>query len=97
MVNPNAVPSLGSGTTSRRIDTKEELYAYFTPQNKEQPEIHGGFASMHWSGDRAVEEQLKSDLSVTLRCIPLEPGDGPGTCPISGKPSPRRVIWAKSY
>lgn len=82
---------------TKRIDTKEELYAYFTPKNAEQPEVHGGFALMHWSGDRAVEEQLKNDLSVTLRCIPLQDEEGPGTCPISGKPSKQRVIWAKSY
>jgi prolyl-tRNA synthetase len=82
---------------TRRIDSKEELYAFFTPKNAEQPEIHGGFALMHWSGDHAVEEQLKNDLSVTLRCIPFDDGDGPGTCPISGKPSAKRVVWAKSY
>jgi prolyl-tRNA synthetase len=83
---------------TKRIDSKEELYAFFTPKNAEQPEIHGGFALMHWSGDRDIEEKLKTELGVTLRCIPLKDvGDGPGTCPMSGKPSKQRVIWAKSY
>ncbi len=82
---------------TRNIDSKEELYAFFTPKNAEQPEIHGGFAAMHWSGEREVEEKLKAELSVTLRVIPFADGDGPGICPISGKPSARRVIWAKSY
>jgi hypothetical protein len=38
---------------------------------------------------------------VTIRCIPL-PGalhddTGPGGCIACGKPSPQRVVFAKSY
>jgi prolyl-tRNA synthetase len=84
---------------TRVINSKEEFYDFFTPKNAGKPEIHGGFALAHWSGSRDVEEQVKSDLKVTIRCIPF---DGPtppeaGTCIFSGAPSPRRVIWAKSY
>jgi prolyl-tRNA synthetase len=82
---------------THRIDTKEAFYAFFTPKNKEQPEIHGGFALSHWSGDPEVEEQIKKDLGVTIRCIPLDAQEESGICPISGKPSSRRVIYAKSY
>ena len=55
-----------------------------------------GFALTHWSGDPAIEAQLKKDLKVTLRCIPLEPSAA-GTCPFSGQPSKQRVVWAKAY
>jgi prolyl-tRNA synthetase len=82
---------------TRKIDSKEEFYAFFTPKNAAKPEIHGGFALAHWSGDAAVEEQLKADLKVTIRCIPFESPDGPGTCPFTGKPSAQRVIFGKSY
>ena len=82
---------------TRQIDSKDEFYAYFTPKNAEEPEIHGGFALCHWSGDRAVEEQVRNDLAVTIRCIPLEADQEPGTCVISGKPSRQRVIFGKSY
>jgi prolyl-tRNA synthetase len=81
---------------TRTIDTKDEFYAFFTPQNADKPEIHGGFALAHWSGEAAVEEQIKNDLKVTIRCLPFT-HDGPGTCPFTGKPSPQRVVWAKSY
>ena len=41
-----------------------------------KPEIHGGFALAHWNGTRAVEEQVKNDLKVTIRCIPFDdPGE----------------------
>jgi len=80
-----------------RIDTKEDFYDFFTPDNREKPEIHGGFALCHWSGDPQVEDQVKKDLQVTIRCIPLEGEAERGTCPFTGKPSPRRVVFAKAY
>jgi prolyl-tRNA synthetase len=87
---------------TRPIDGKDEFYAFFTPPGGnaaegDRQEIHGGFALTHWSGDPAIEQRLKAELGVTLRCIPLAEGDGPGTCPFSGKPSKKRVVWAKAY
>ncbi|MBN2560560.1 MAG: proline--tRNA ligase [Phycisphaerae bacterium] len=82
---------------TRQIDSKNEFYDYFTPQNQEKPEIHGGFALCHWSGDPAVEEQVKKDLNVTIRSIPLDAEDEAGSCVISGQPSRRRVVFGKAY
>jgi prolyl-tRNA synthetase len=79
------------------IDSKEEFYAFFTPARADKPEIHGGFALTHWNGSAAVEEQIKNDLKVTIRCIPHGAESGPGVCPFTGEPSVRRVIWGKSY
>ena len=79
------------------IDSKDEFYAYFTPQNAAKPEIHGGFALAHWNGSAAVEEKLKEDLKVTIRCIPFEEKPEPGTCIFTGEPSAQRVVFAKSY
>ncbi len=75
---------------TRDIDSKQDLYDYF----KEGGE--SGFAMAHWSGDPEIETKLKQDLSVTLRCIPIEKSE-PGTCPFTGKPSAQRVVFAKSY
>src|SRR5437870_4355948 len=81
---------------TRKIDNKDEFYDFFTPRNADRPEIHGGFALAHWNGSRAVEEQIKNDLKVTVRVIPF--GDAePGQCIFTGEPSARRVVWAKSY
>ncbi|NLG16633.1 MAG: proline--tRNA ligase [Fibrobacter sp.] len=81
----------------KRIDNKDEFYAFFTPKNSEKPEIHGGFASCHWNGSSEVEERVKNDLNVTIRCIPLDSGEEEGRCVITGEPSRRRVIFAKAY
>lgn len=82
---------------TRDIDTKEELYAFFTPENRKKPETHGGFARCHWNGSAEVEEILKKDLNVTIRCIPLGDSAEAGKCVITGEPSKQRVILAKSY
>jgi len=82
---------------THKIDTKDDFYAFFTPKNREQPEIHGGFALSHWCGDPEVEAQIKEDLSVTIRCIPLDSEAEEGKCVITGKKSHGRVIYAKAY
>lgn len=79
------------------INSKEEFYAYFTPQNEAKPEIHGGFALAHYDGSAEVEEMLRRDLKVTVRCIPLEGDKSEGTCIFTGRPSKQRVVFAKSY
>lgn len=81
----------------RPISSKEEFYEFFTPKNPDKPEIHGGFALAHWNGGAAVEERVKADLKVTIRCIPFNRGDSSGTCIFTGEPSPQQVVWAKSY
>jgi len=82
---------------TRVIDSKKEFYDFFTPANSEKPEIHGGFALAHWNGSREVEEQIKNDLKVTIRVIPLDDSAEHGECIFTGKPSSRRVVWAKAY
>ncbi|CAN5679083.1 proline--tRNA ligase [soil metagenome] len=82
---------------TRVITTKEEFYDFFTPKSAHKPEIHGGFALAHWNGSRAAEDQIKTDLKVTIRCIPFNDQPESGTCIFTGEPSRQRVVWAKSY
>jgi len=79
------------------INNKEEFYNFFTPQNKYQPEIHGGFANSHWCEKVECENRIKDDLKVTIRCIPINSQEEQGKCIYCEKPSVRRVIFAKSY
>ena len=85
---------------TKTIDTKDDFYAFFAEPKKKQANdptpIHAGFAMAHFNGDPALEARIKDDLKVTVRCIPLAPGE-PGTCPFTGQPSAKRVVWAKSY
>ncbi len=82
---------------TKNIDDKKEFYAFFTPEDQDSPEIHGGFAQSHWCGDPACEKAIKDDLKVTIRCIPLKKENEAGNCIYCGKPSNQRVVFAKSY
>ena len=79
------------------INSKKDFYYFFTAKNPSKSELHGGFALAHWNGSREIEEQIKNDLKVTIRVIPLDDSSEPGQCIFTGEPSARRVVWAKSY
>ncbi|HPA14212.1 MAG TPA: proline--tRNA ligase [Desulfobacterales bacterium] len=82
---------------TKRIDDKKKFYEFFTPENQEKPEIHGGFALSHWCGSEECESKFKEDLSVTIRCIPFDSDSEKGKCIFCGRPSSRRVVFAKAY
>jgi prolyl-tRNA synthetase len=71
------------------IDSKEEFYRFF----KEE----AGFVKAHWNGSAEVEEKIKNDLNVTIRCIPLDNDSEEGICIFTGEKCTRRVIFGKSY
>ncbi|MBX3436224.1 MAG: proline--tRNA ligase [Planctomycetaceae bacterium] len=77
--------------STHEIDTLDEFRDFFAD------DASGGFALTHWGGlDPQVDDVLKP-LKVTPRCIPLDGPAEPGTCPFTGRPSPRRIVFAKSY
>ncbi len=70
------------------VDTYDEF--------KEQIE-KGGFVLAHWDGTPETEERIKEETKATIRCIPLEGDTTPGICMVTGKPSARRVLFARAY
>jgi prolyl-tRNA synthetase len=79
------------------IDDQKAFYDFFKPQNADKPEIHGGFALSSWCGAETCESKIKDDLTVTIRCIPLENHSDSGPCICCGKPGNHRVVFAKAY
>jgi len=57
----------------------------------------GGFILAHWDGTSETEEKIKEETKATIRCIPFDSPDEDGKCVFSGKPSKRRVLFARSY
>ncbi|MCD7973348.1 MAG: proline--tRNA ligase [Candidatus Azobacteroides sp.] len=70
------------------VDTYEEF--------KEKIE-DGGFILAHWDGTPETEEKIKNETKATIRCIPLEGDETPGKCMVTGKPSVKRVVFARAY
>jgi prolyl-tRNA synthetase len=57
----------------------------------------GGFIMAHWDGTVETEEKIKEETKATIRCIPFDSPEENGKCVYSGKPSNRRVLFARSY
>ena len=73
--------------------TKADTWADF----EDILENKGGFVYAHWDGTTETELEIKEKTKATIRCIPLGWPDEPGKCILTGKPSERRVLFAKAY
>jgi prolyl-tRNA synthetase len=60
-------------------------------------ENEGGFIAAHWDGTNETEDKIKELTKATIRCIPLDAKDEAGVCVLTGKPSTKRVLFAKAY
>jgi prolyl-tRNA synthetase len=73
---------------TRKVDSWEEF----------KTEIEkGGLLLCHWDGTPETEEKIKEETKATIRCIPLDAEEEEGICVYSGKPSTRRVVFARAY
>jgi prolyl-tRNA synthetase len=57
----------------------------------------GGFIMAHWDGTSETENIIKEKTKATIRCTPINSPEENGFCIYSGKPSKRRVLFAKAY
>lgn len=72
-----------------KADTMEEF--------KDILENKGGFIYAHWDGTVETEKKIKELTKATIRCIPNDWEEEEGKCILTGKPSNRRVVFAKAY
>src|SRR5690606_26325694 len=72
-----------------RVDTYEEMITTLDEK--------GGFVSAHWDGTTETETLIKEETKATIRCIPVDAEEEEGKCIYSGKPSRRRVLFARAY
>lgn len=75
---------------TRRVDTFDQFKELI---DSDIP----GFLSAHWDGTTETELQIKELTKATIRCIPLNAPQEEGTCVLTGKPSNRRVLFAKAF
>jgi prolyl-tRNA synthetase len=71
------------------VDTWDEFQKVLDDQ--------GGFIMAHWDGTVETEEKIKEETKATIRCIPFDSPEESGKCIYSGRPSKRRVLFARSY
>ncbi len=73
-----------------KVDTWDEFKAQIEK---------GGFLLCHWDGTPETEAKIQEETKATIRCIPADSCvcEEEGKCIYSGKPSHRRVVFARAY
>ena len=74
---------------THRADTWEEFNRILDEK--------GGFIHAHWDGTAETELKIKEMTKATIRCIPFDAREEAGSCILTGKPSSRRVLFARAY
>ena len=80
----------------KKVDTYDEFKAEIEK---------GGFILAHWDGTEETEARIKEETKATIRCVPFDNDNypdivmdkTPGVDMLTGKPSARRVLFARSY
>jgi len=75
------------------VDTWDDFLGMFEGQGSK-------FVYAHWDGTAETETAIKEATKATIRCLPLAgqgPDAEPGRCVKTGRPSARRVLFARNY
>ena len=69
------------------VNTREEF----------KEKIQHGYVLAHRDGTTETEKKIKEETKCVTRCIPFDFPEEEGKCVYSGKPSKKRVLFARSY
>ncbi|MEG0837052.1 MAG: proline--tRNA ligase [Akkermansia sp.] len=77
----------------RKVNTMQELVDNFSGESE------ADWLLVPWDATPEAEEEFAKKMRISIRCIPSGPmGIGePLPCILTGKPTTRRVLWARSY
>ena len=95
----NLLENIQQGIYNKALQFRKEN-TFVVNEYKEFKDIindKGGFVLAHWDGSTETELRIKNETKATIRCIPLDAPEKEGKCILTGKPSKRRVLFAKNY
>ena len=94
----NLLEELQANIFQKALKHREERTICVDTYDEFKEKIEQGYFIMaHWDGTPETEERIKNETKATIRCLPLEGDMTPGKCMVTGKPSARRVLFARAY
>ena len=102
----NEPPKIANGTLeqalwikiARRIDQEREKYEAIKVKRATAGKKHkGNQYKKETSKQKEITTHQQEETKATIRCIPLDIKEEEGVCIYSGKPSKKRVLFAKAY
>ena len=82
--------------TAKTLDEFKDLFPE-RDESEELPVEALKFVYAHWDGTRETEDWVQKHFRATIRVLPFDGPMEPGTCLFTGKPSARRVVFARAY
>ncbi len=89
---------------TRALDFREANTVEVTSYDEFKASVDKGFIVAHWDGTEETETKIKEETKATIRVLPETPDfierysiNEPGVCIFSGRPSERKVVFAKAY
>lgn len=89
---------------TRALDFREANTVEVTSYDEFKVSVDKGFIVAHWDGTEETETKIKEETKATIRVLPETPDfierysiNEPGVCIFSGRPSERKVVFAKAY
>ncbi len=73
---------------------------HFAKDYKQFQEIlaqKNGFIEVYWDGSNDDEQKVKEETKATIRVIPFNQLNEPGTCMLTGRTTSRKVVFARAY
>jgi prolyl-tRNA synthetase len=85
--------------TANTLDEFKQLFPVKSAADDDEATALGDlkFVYAHWDGTRETEDLVQKQYKATIRCLPFNTPLEPGTCIFTGKPSSRRVVFARAY
>ncbi len=83
--------------TANTIDEFRDFFPERADDNTELPVEALKFVYAHWDGTRETEDRVQTEFKATIRCLPFDGPQEAGTCIFTGKPSAKRVVFARAY
>jgi prolyl-tRNA synthetase len=96
---PRLLEDIQQNIYNKALDFRKENTTYVNTWDEfvSTLDSKGGFIMAHWDGTVETEEKIKEETKATIRCIPFDSPEEEGKCIYTGKPSHRRVLFARSY
>ncbi len=94
----NLLDEIQQNLFDRALKFREEhTYVVDTWDEFKEKIAQGGYVLAHWDGTAETEAKIKEETKATIRVIPLDAKEEDGKDILTGKPSKRRVLFARAY
>ncbi|KAB8140143.1 proline--tRNA ligase [Chloroflexia bacterium SDU3-3] len=81
----------------RALAFRDDRTADVSSYDELKQQVERGFARVYWAGTTEDEQRIQDECRATIRCIPLDQPEAPGTCFYTGKETSQMVIFARAY